>query len=97
MPSCLAAVVFIYFCLPEVKGRTLEEIDEMFAQNLPARKFRSYVCTGRAALESMNRNASISDNDEKSEHKDGTVETIERVYGDEKGVANVAETAMNTA
>jgi hypothetical protein len=28
-PSCLVAAAFIYFYLPEVKGRTLEEIDEM--------------------------------------------------------------------
>lgn len=28
-PSCLIAAAFIFFYLPEVKGRTLEEIDEM--------------------------------------------------------------------
>ncbi|OOQ88800.1 general alpha-glucoside permease [Penicillium brasilianum] len=50
-PSCLVAAAFIYFYLPEVKGRTLEEIDEMFEQRLPARKFSSYKCVGPAALE----------------------------------------------
>ncbi|KAK5118700.1 hypothetical protein LTR85_007906 [Meristemomyces frigidus] len=97
VPSCLIAAVFVYFCLPEVKGRSLEEIDEMFAQRLPARKFRHYVCTGRAALESMKRAGSVSEDGEKWEHKDGTVETIERVFGDERGVAAVVETAVNVA
>ncbi|KAK4541798.1 hypothetical protein LTR36_007330 [Oleoguttula mirabilis] len=117
VPSCLMAAAFVYFYLPEVKGRTLEEvssqsvqssvkrvltsatiqIDEMFTQRLPARKFRHYVCTGRAALESMKRGDNVSENSEKHEHKDGTVETIERVYGDERGVAVVVETAMNVA
>ena len=32
--------------LPEMKGRTLEEIDEMFEARLPARKFASYKCVG---------------------------------------------------
>lgn len=29
LPSCIIAAVWVYFFLPEVKGRTLEEIDEM--------------------------------------------------------------------
>lgn len=40
-------MVWVYFYLPEIKNRTLEEIDEMFEARLPARKFRKYVCTGR--------------------------------------------------
>jgi hypothetical protein len=40
-------VVWVYFYLPEIKNRTLEEIDEMFEARLPARRFRKYVCTGR--------------------------------------------------
>ena len=69
----------------------------MFAQRLPARQFRTYVCTSRAALESMNRNKSVDENGSKNVEKDGTVETIERVFGDEKGVGNVMETALNVA
>ncbi|CAK7229095.1 hypothetical protein SCUCBS95973_007103 [Sporothrix curviconia] len=46
-PSCLIAALWIYLYLPEVKNRTLEEIDEMFMAKLPARQFRHYECVGR--------------------------------------------------
>ncbi len=77
----------------QVKGRSLEEIDELFERRLPARQFRGYVCTSRSAIESKMRNASSDEGDEKGP----TVQTIERVFGDEKGVAAVVETAMHVA
>ncbi|KAH7092340.1 general substrate transporter [Paraphoma chrysanthemicola] len=46
-PSCFITAVWVYFYLPEIKNRTLEEIDEMFEARLPARAFRKYVCVGR--------------------------------------------------
>jgi sugar porter (SP) family MFS transporter len=48
-PSCIIATLWVWLFLPETKGRTLEEIDEMFEARLPARKFRKYVCVGHAA------------------------------------------------
>jgi SP family sugar:H+ symporter-like MFS transporter len=36
------AFVFTYFCVPECKGRSLEEIDLMFIEGVPVRKFRTY-------------------------------------------------------
>jgi hypothetical protein len=45
-PSCVLAALWVFFFLPETKGRTLEEINEMFEARLPARKFRKYVCVG---------------------------------------------------
>lgn len=30
----VAGMVFIYFCLPETKDRSLEELDEMFRQKV---------------------------------------------------------------
>ncbi|OTA84294.1 hypothetical protein M434DRAFT_377913 [Hypoxylon sp. CO27-5] len=44
--SCAIAGTWIFVFLPEVKDRTLEEIDEMFEARIPARKFRKYRCTG---------------------------------------------------
>ncbi|KAJ5151075.1 Maltose permease [Penicillium canariense] len=58
-PSCLIAATFIFFFLPEVKGRTLEEIDEMFEQRLPAWKFSSYQCVGLTALEETLKGSGI--------------------------------------
>ena len=41
--STMVLAVFIYFVLPEVKGRSLEEIEEMFDARLPAKDFPTYV------------------------------------------------------
>jgi len=49
-PSCFISAIWVLLYLPELKGRSLEEVDEMFAVGLPARKFRSYVCRGPAVI-----------------------------------------------
>ncbi|EMC92492.1 hypothetical protein BAUCODRAFT_78716 [Baudoinia panamericana UAMH 10762] len=36
----LGCIVVTFFCIPETKGRTPAELDEMFAIKLPARKFK---------------------------------------------------------
>ena len=43
------ALLWVFFFLPELKGRSLEELDEMFASRVPTRKFKNYVCTGIGA------------------------------------------------
>ncbi|KAI1342309.1 putative transporter [Xylariaceae sp. FL0016] len=43
------AVVFVFFFVPELKGRSLEELDEMFQAGVPARKFRDYRTEGIGA------------------------------------------------
>ncbi|KAK0709891.1 MFS transporter [Lasiosphaeria miniovina] len=42
--------VFTWFYIPETRDRTLEEIHEMFEANVPARKFKGYVCAGTRAM-----------------------------------------------
>jgi SP family general alpha glucoside:H+ symporter-like MFS transporter len=37
--SCLLSVVWVFFRLPEPKGRTYAELDELFERRVPARKF----------------------------------------------------------
>lgn len=36
------AGVFVYFCVPECKGRSLEEVDRMFLDGIKVREFRNY-------------------------------------------------------
>lgn len=41
---------FTFFCIPETRDRTLEEIHEMFQAKLPARKFKGHVCVSTQAM-----------------------------------------------
>ncbi|KAI8946285.1 general substrate transporter [Xylaria longipes] len=43
--SNLACFVFFYLFVPETKGRTLEEIDELFNNRVSVRKFKTYHTT----------------------------------------------------
>jgi hypothetical protein len=38
-----AATVWSFFYIPELKGRTFNEIDEMFEKRVPPRKMGSYT------------------------------------------------------
>ncbi|KAJ5585219.1 MFS general substrate transporter [Penicillium hispanicum] len=40
---CLVMVVLAWWTIPEMKGRTSDEIDQMFNLGLPARRFRHWV------------------------------------------------------
>jgi hypothetical protein len=39
---CFVGLAWGYFFLPELRGRSLEELEEMFAAKVPLRKFRDY-------------------------------------------------------
>lgn len=43
--SCLLSIVWIYFRLPEPKGRTYAELDILFHNKVPARKFAATTTT----------------------------------------------------
>ncbi|PON21178.1 sugar transporter [Trichoderma gamsii] len=44
----ICSFLFAYFCVPEMKGRSLEDINEMFDKEVPTRQFRNYVLEHRA-------------------------------------------------
>jgi len=47
--GCMACVmVFVYFFMPETRGRTFAEIDEMYDAKIPMRKWRKYETTTEA-------------------------------------------------
>ncbi|KAI9740153.1 MAG: hypothetical protein M1834_004731 [Cirrosporium novae-zelandiae] len=55
----IIAIAFVFFCVPEMKGRSLEELDEMFQSGVSAWRAKSYVCTGIGAqvTEVQNKNS----------------------------------------
>ena len=38
--------IWVWLFMPELKGRSLEEVDELFAAKLPAWKFKKFQCSG---------------------------------------------------
>ncbi|KAL5376161.1 hypothetical protein DPSP01_010627 [Paraphaeosphaeria sporulosa] len=71
--SNFLCVLFFFFCMPEMKGRTLEEIDELFANKVAAWKFKSYETTiGAEAAQEV---------EEKVFEKGASTETRERANG----------------
>ncbi|OKL56640.1 hypothetical protein UA08_08358 [Talaromyces atroroseus] len=45
----IVAMVFVYFLVPEMKGRSLEELDELFQSKVPAWRSSSFEATGIGA------------------------------------------------
>jgi SP family general alpha glucoside:H+ symporter-like MFS transporter len=41
-----ACCVIIYLFIPEYSGRTYAQIDEMFLRKVPARRFKTFQCSG---------------------------------------------------
>jgi hypothetical protein len=46
-------LVFFYFFLPEMRGRSLEELDELFQNNVPVREFSRYQCVSSERAKEM--------------------------------------------
>ncbi|TPX19111.1 uncharacterized protein E0L32_011184 [Thyridium curvatum] len=46
MAFSFAGSVWVWFSMPELKGRNLEEVDQLFEANIPAWKFTDYETTG---------------------------------------------------
>lgn len=71
--SCFLCLVWTYFRLPEPKGRTYAELDMLFEQRVPARKFVSTV------VDPFQASSDCAEKREMQEGKAETVETVENV------------------
>lgn len=47
----VVCLVLIYLWVPDVTGRTYAQLDELFERRIPARKFKTTVCTGEYGQE----------------------------------------------
>lgn len=55
---CFPCIIFLWWYQPETRGRSYEELDEMFMKKIPARKFRTYVTEAESKSEEVRRLAS---------------------------------------
>ncbi|KAF2453478.1 general substrate transporter [Lineolata rhizophorae] len=60
-PSCIVTSIWVFMFLPETKGRTLEQINEMFEKRVSAWKFHSYQCTSIGEAEEQDPKKSLEE------------------------------------
>ncbi|KAF4625570.1 hypothetical protein G7Y89_g12597 [Cudoniella acicularis] len=78
-PICLVGAAWAWLYLPEVKGRSFEEIDEMFEAHVPSRKFRGYRCVGIASVALVGEEEKTKDEAQVSHEEVGSCE--EKIVG----------------
>ena len=55
----LLCTLWCFFCLPETKDRTFEELDLLFEERVPSRQFRKYECYTGNANSSVHRRVEL--------------------------------------
>ena len=60
---CFLALIWGYLFLPELKTRSLEELEELFAANVPLRKFGSYEASPDGVGAALSRLERLDSND----------------------------------
>lgn len=60
---CFLALGWGYFFLPELKNRSLEEVEELFAAKVPLRKFSQYQAQAGGVGAAMSRLERLDSND----------------------------------
>ncbi|GAB1202662.1 hypothetical protein APSETT445_001283 [Aspergillus pseudonomiae] len=45
----MVALIWVFLTVPETRGRSLEELDDMFQADVPTRQFKKYQCSGIGA------------------------------------------------
>ncbi|OAA57395.1 General substrate transporter [Niveomyces insectorum RCEF 264] len=70
----ILSIFFVYFLVPEMKGRSLEELDEMFHSKVPAWRSRKFVSTGIGAQITNIEGVKVADVYEKTVEKGEAIE-----------------------
>lgn len=63
-------IVMTYFFIPDFTGRSYAQLDELFSRKIPARQFRTTVCTGSYGLDILHQGAGAE------QAEKGTVEEV---------------------
>lgn len=66
--TCLLSCVWVYLRLPEPRGRTYAELDLLFEQGVPARKFATTKIDPYSHTLGLNRKPSIGTEAEERHH-----------------------------
>ncbi|KAJ9647665.1 hypothetical protein H2204_000295 [Knufia peltigerae] len=66
--------IFFWFMLPEMKDRSLEELDELFQNRVPVSKFKSYQCVSSERARELAHTEMVGDNKRAGS---AVVETVE--------------------
>jgi SP family sugar:H+ symporter-like MFS transporter len=74
--SNLAIIVFVFFFIPETKGRSLEQLDELFAKKVPTWKFESFVTEHVAVDAEKHPEHAFTDSGKYQDHT--IIETVDR-------------------
>lgn len=54
--ACFFCLIYLWFCQPETTGRSYQELDEMFAKGVSARKFKRYKTDWQVMNEAAGEN-----------------------------------------
>lgn len=71
-----AAFIHVFFCYPETKGRTLEEIEDVFSQGHVFTAWRIKSNVGKKTLEEVKGNSKFGQ--DSGDHEKGSVEHVEK-------------------
>ncbi|KAJ8293283.1 Glutaryl-CoA dehydrogenase, mitochondrial [Rhodotorula toruloides] len=90
---CTCAFVYSYFLVPETKGLTLEQVDQMFEAGVTPRKSASWRPDHTYATEMGKDNAEIRHIDSQEEHETKKMERLCRAGGTLDSTSDVTPTA----
>ena len=84
---CFIALIWGYFFLPELKNRSLEELEELFAAKIPIRKFGQYETSPDGVGAAVSRLERLDSNDPTITKLHMSLDETEKVRMEKNGAA----------